>query len=293
MLSRTARSASAIFAAILASMLLTTASRSEPAAPDNCLTAPKADAPPHSHWFYRIEHGTKRHCWYLRGVSDQLSQAAPQNIVPPAKMTAPQPDVPVQRPLADARAEIPAKTDRSDAPNSDLSSLMAPWSVRRSNAPGPNGASTVVAARWPEPFAANRSGAPQPATVNMSSADPPAPIASAAPADAAVAPADDNSPSQGERGILPILVALTGALTLAGLIISKFGRARGSRPRKFRARRGPLSELTDDDRIVLSDDPGAYDLPRRSAFPQTVRSRSSRVVRRGDPFTRRAGHARS
>jgi hypothetical protein len=97
---------------------------------------------------------------------------------------------------------------------------------------------------------------------------------------------------QGERGILPILVALTGAFTLAGLIISKFGRARGSRPRKVRARRRPIGEWTDDDRIVLSDDPGACDLPRRSAFPQTVRSRS-RIDRRGDTFRRRAGQARS
>jgi hypothetical protein len=289
---RTAKSVSAIFAAILGIIPLTTASRSETAAPDNCLTAPKGDAPPHSHWFYRIEHGTKRHCWYLRG-SDQL--AAPQNIIPPAKMTAPQPDVPTPRSLANARAEIPARTDRSDAPNSDSSSLTAPWNAARSNAPGPNGASSAVAARWPEPFAASRSVASQPATVNLVSADPPAPIASAVLADAAAAPADDDSPTHRERGILPILVALTGALTLAGLIIAKFGRALKSRPRKFRARRGPIWELTDDDRIVLSDDATSYDLPRRSAFPQTARSRTRidrRADSRGDTSRRRAGQAR-
>lgn len=293
--SRTAKSASAIFAAILGMIPLTTASRSETAAPDNCLTAPKGDAPPHSHWFYRIEHGTKRHCWYLRG-SEQLSQAAPQNIVPPVKMTAPQPDVPTPRSLANARAEIPARTDRNDAPNSDSSSLTAPWNTPRSNAPGPNGASSAVAARWPEPFAAGRSAASQPATVNLVSADPPPPIPSSALADAAAVPADDDSPSQGERGILPILVALTGALALAGLIIAKFGGALKSRPRTSRARRGPIWELTDDDRIVLSDDTTAYDLPRRSAFPQTVRSRT-RIDRRGDSrgdtVRRRAGQARS
>jgi hypothetical protein len=290
MVSRTTKSLSAVFAAILASIPLATASRSETAAPDNCLTAPKGDAPPHSHWFYRIEHGTKRHCWYLRGASDQISQAAPRNIVPPAKMSAPQPDVPIQRSLADARAELPAQTDRTDVPNDSLS-LTAPWNAPRSNAPGPNGASTVVATRWPEPFAATRSAAAQPTTVKPVSADPPAPIASAALADAAAAPTDGDSPSQGERGILPVLVALTGALTLAGLIILKFGRARRSRPRKFRAQRRPIWELTDDDRIVLSDDPTAYDLPRRSAFPQTVRARS-RIDRRGDTLRRRAAQAR-
>ncbi len=287
--SRTAKSASAIFAGILASILLTTASHSEPAAADNCLTAPKGVAPPHNHWFYRIEHGTKRHCWYLRGGSDQLSQAAPQNITPPVKITAPQPDSPTQRSLADARAEIPAQTDRSDAPTSDLSSLTA---APRSDVAGPNGASTLIAARWPEPLGASRSAASPPATVNLASADPPTPIASEAPAGAAAAAANDDRPSQGERGILPILVALTGALTLAGLMISRFGRASGSRPRKVRARRGPIGELTDDDRIVLSDDRGAYDLPRRSAFPQTIRSHS-RIDRRGENFRRRAGQARS
>jgi hypothetical protein len=289
--SRAAKSLSVV-AAILASIPLATASRSETAAPDNCLTAPKGDAPPHSHWFYRIEHGTKRHCWYLRGASEQLSQAATRNIMPAAKTTAPQTDAPIERSLADARAELPAQTAAPDAPHSDLSSLTAPWNAPRSNAPGPNGASTVVATRWPEPFAASRSAASKPAAVNPVSADPPAPIASPTLVEAAATPTDDDSPSQGERGILPLLVALTGALTLAGLIVLKLGRARGSRPRKFRAHGRPIWELTDDDRIVLSDDQTAYDLPRRSAFPQTIRSRG-RIDHRGDTFRRRAGQARS
>jgi len=40
-------------------------SRAEPAAADDCATKPGASAPQGSHWYYRIERSSGRHCWYL------------------------------------------------------------------------------------------------------------------------------------------------------------------------------------------------------------------------------------
>jgi hypothetical protein len=101
---------------------------------------------------------------------------------------------------------------------------------------------------------------------------------------------------------MPLLVALMGAFTLACGLIAKFGRPRRPRPRIFRARRGPIWELTDDDRIVLSDDPGVQDLPRRRAFSQNVGNAGRQTVgnagrrsssRAGEAFPHLSGHART
>ena len=92
---------------------------------------------------------------------------------------------------------------------------------------------------------------------------------------------------------MPLLVAIMGAFTLACGLIAKFGRARQGRPRIFRARRGPIWELTDDNRIALSDDPGVQDLPRRRAFSQTVGKAGRRSARTGKAFPRLSGQART
>lgn len=287
---RTAKSVSAIFAGILASIPLTTISRGETVTADNCLAAPKGDSPPGSHWYYRIEHSTKRHCWYLRGNADRLSQAAPQIASPSARPPLPQPDATIEHSVANARAELPAQTNRSDGSNADLSPAAAAWSeTPRTNASDANAASTVVASRWPEPSRASLPASPQPATINLASNNPPNPIASPAPGGAAATSATAEGSSQEARGVMPLLVALTGALTLAGLLFAKFGRARRPQPRKFRARRRPVWEQTDDDRIVLSDDLPTHDRSRRSAFSQPVRTANSRSNRRDDLSSRRAG----
>jgi hypothetical protein len=66
-----------------------------------------------------------------------------------------------------------------------------------------------------------------------------------------------------------LLAAIVGSLMLAsitGVLISRFGRARRPRRPPVRARRGPVWERTDDDRIVLSDDRGAPHLVREPRF---------------------------
>jgi hypothetical protein len=67
---RTAKFVFAIFASVLAGASLAGLSLNAVRAADDCLTAPKAETPEGSHWYYRIEHGTKRHCWYLRAEGE-------------------------------------------------------------------------------------------------------------------------------------------------------------------------------------------------------------------------------
>ncbi len=80
MSNRSAISVAALFASILAGATLTsvTDTRAQAAA-DNCLTAPKDKTPAGSHWYYRLERGTKRQCWYLRDENDKSARAAPQD----------------------------------------------------------------------------------------------------------------------------------------------------------------------------------------------------------------------
>jgi hypothetical protein len=303
---QTAKFVSAVFAGILATIPLTIASHGETPAPDNCLSSPKGDAPAGNHWFYRIDQSTKRHCWYLRAQGDRISQGAPQNILPSPKPP-PQTDTVVQRSLADAHAELPAQTNRNDAPNTDLPPATADWNAApRANATNANAGSAAMPSSWPQPSVAAPTASPQePATASSASSVPPSPVASLAPADTTIIPAAAAAAAaspDGDRGLMPLLVALMGAFTLACGLVAKFARPRQSRPRIFRARRGPIWELTDDDRIVLSDDPGVQDLPRRRAFSQTVGNSGRQTVgnagrrnssRAREAFPHLSGHART
>ena len=65
---RTPKILPGIFAVVPATILLTAqASLSEPAA-EACRTNPGSFTPPGSHWYYRLNHADKRHCWYLGAV---------------------------------------------------------------------------------------------------------------------------------------------------------------------------------------------------------------------------------
>jgi hypothetical protein len=253
---RIAKFVSAIFVGVLAGVPLATISRSEPAAPDNCLANPKGDAPAGAHWYYRIEQGTKRHCWHLREDGESVSQAlpSPRNILPPAKLSAP-PANPAPRSVADARAELP-QIGRDETFNTAAPAAVAQSNdAVRSDGTNANPSTAAVASRWPDPSGAVAAANPQPAGNDSASNMPAESTVSPAPVDAAVLPADADASSYGERGIMPLLVAILGAITLAAAVIVKLGRPRRRQPRTIRVRRGPIWETTDDDRIVLSDPP--------------------------------------
>ena len=86
MSNRSAISVAAMFASILAGANFASVTDVHAqAAADNCLTAPKDKTPAGRHWYYRLDRGTKRQCWYLRDENDKSARAAPQNLISPTK----------------------------------------------------------------------------------------------------------------------------------------------------------------------------------------------------------------
>jgi hypothetical protein len=107
MTNRSGRSSSTIIATIAVSVAVATIQVSAADAAEKCLTTPKAETPTGQHWFYRIEPGTKRHCWYL-GDEGKTSSQVPTSTS--ARRAAPDPsptsNKAVTRSTADARAEL-------------------------------------------------------------------------------------------------------------------------------------------------------------------------------------------
>jgi len=107
MTNRAAKFLSTVSACIVASAPIATIPLSTVGAADECLTTPKDETPPGKHWYYRIERGTKRYCWYLREEGETSSQAATST---PARRAVPQvaPDreTTLARSAADAHAEL-------------------------------------------------------------------------------------------------------------------------------------------------------------------------------------------
>src|SRR5437588_2381366 len=112
MSNRSALSVAAVLASILAgSGLISVTDIRAQAAADNCLTAPKDKTPAGGHWYYRLERGTKRQCWYLRDENDKSARAAPQDssadAAPDTAAADPAPPRPlVRKSVANAHAEL-------------------------------------------------------------------------------------------------------------------------------------------------------------------------------------------
>jgi len=71
---------------------------------DSCLAAPKGAAPEGSHWYYRIDRTTKRHCWHL---GDAQPKSPPQKSSDAAVAeSAPAEQSRIAPAVADARAEL-------------------------------------------------------------------------------------------------------------------------------------------------------------------------------------------
>ena len=158
------------------SVSATAAPAAEPAAQDECLSGPKGATPAGAHWYYRIEKGTKRKCWYLAdevGKTKQAATRAPtssdtseEDTPPPAKITpAPKHETskkPIQKSVANARAELTTGTDEDPALAETtwppMTSPAAKADIRADNQvaaiqPAPEAApkqSWNIATRWPE-----------------------------------------------------------------------------------------------------------------------------------------------
>jgi hypothetical protein len=300
---RAAKFVSAIFVSALAGAALAAVTHDAARAADDCLATPKSETPDGSHWYYRIERGTKRHCWYLRGEGEKLSQTAEPNSSAAAKPVA---AAPMQRSVADARAEWPQQTSIEPPRRNDAPAMPANPAASQDNAAGTDAPQSVVAARWPDSPAAASTASPPAAAdqvaanmqaantqqaANMQSASPSdsppsdssqsatpqsdsassdATAAAPPPAAAAVPLATADS-SQGLPASLPVLLAvMSGALALAGItasLVLKFGGAR--RTARLRVRRNQIWESMGNDNIRLPAHPDDDVVPRRP-FPRDL-----------------------
>jgi hypothetical protein len=205
---------------------------------DDCLAEPKGDTPPGQHWYYRIDRGTKRHCWYLKGQGEKVARAAsPDRVAAPAETASGKTEVAAQHSVADAHAELPSRARIEDntsafATRPARSVVIANAAAAATNTGGAddNGAGSNVISRWPEPTGVNSSAdtppdspplvvadntQPGPASAPVASA----PMMSATPADAT---ADVTAPASTAVGkysgsLQELLVVAFAALALAGL----------------------------------------------------------------------------
>lgn len=173
---RAAKLVSAIFVSALAGAALAAVTHNAARAADDCLAVPKDETPEGSHWYYRIERGTKRHCWYLRAEGEKLSQTAqptPSATAMPAASIAPPP---MQRSVADAHAELPAQTSvqppiRKDSPfppvPTDPALSQGTAAGSQDAAAAPDAPLSVVASRWPDSLAGSSAISPQPAAEQL------------------------------------------------------------------------------------------------------------------------------
>jgi hypothetical protein len=273
MRNRTAQFALTVFVSVLAGAV-STPSQSAASPADGCLSGPKGQAPEGSHWYYRIEHATKRHCWHLADERDTVARPSVADLPPPAKRVAPPTEPSTQHSVANARAELPAPPRvepanhnaelapavATDAPNQTVRSLLTPDTQTNSS---------VIASRWPgqsdlTPSAIPPSSRSSPGT-NPASPTQPASILAAG----QFAAADLSSETPTSSPLRIQLVAAAGVLAAAGILARFAFKSRSSRrvrPSQVRRRRAPVLETTDDDRIVFSDYPGTDFLPHRARF---------------------------
>jgi hypothetical protein len=268
---RAAKFRSAMLASLVSVIALVMLSNGAARAADDCLTAPKDQTREGGHWYYRIDHATKRHCWYLRQEGEKPPQTAassppraPMSIVP----IVPKQAAATQRSIANAHAELPAQTTieppaRDSAP---ISAMPADAADSENNA-GTPAPQSVVASRWPDPSTVIAATNPPPVTDHPAANEQPDPAA-APPAALAEAAPTALDMLRGRPATVPMLLAvMTGALALAGItasVVLKLGAMRR------RVRRDKIWQARRDPSVALSSRPGADVLPRRAAFPRDL-----------------------
>jgi len=277
MSSRTAKFLSAVFASVLLGTPLATLAQNAARTADNCLAGPKKDHTPQgSHWYYRIDRATKRHCWYL--ADEHAPQAAAPNSSAAVKSLPQDAETTMQHSVANARAELPAQTP-VEPPNSNAAPSLSVDDARSEDSggvatPGTPISRSVVASRWPDPYSAEPPTNPPPnkrdPDMGVSSVSRTQPTSVLTAGKFAAADLSSETPLYSMQ---MQLAALMGMLALAGIIgtvIFKFGSSPRPLQSEIRKRRGPIWESTDDDRIVLSGHPGADALPRRTGFARDL-----------------------
>jgi hypothetical protein len=298
MSNRFAKFISALFATILAGTSFAAVPEGGAKTADNCLSAPKGAVPPGHHWYYRFDRATKRQCWYSREEIGTVARGAPQALSPPSKLASPSaasnPFPPPRSPtvpksLADARAEFRVEpgTNVSTEPQTSDGAPAAIQSSPRASAPEALAPSSPIASRWPDASGVISSSSNQ----RLAAAEPPASPqdnAATAPQPATVPVALAAADASLEKPVVSmqmLLLALAGALALAGIsasLIFRFGPRRPEIRHDRRAiwdqvRSEPTSPsmFADDDmpvwRARVPRDPRAPDDPERRVTEMLAR----------------------
>ncbi|MEH2509291.1 hypothetical protein V1291_000645 [Nitrobacteraceae bacterium AZCC 1564] len=129
-----------LFAVLISSLAYTALTVSTVAAPatedkaetsaNECLAAPKAETPKGTHWYYRLEKGTKRKCWYLADAVTKASKAASSAPAPtPSASPAPRraPESAIQPTVANARAELTRRAPNAENVSDDATLSETIW----------------------------------------------------------------------------------------------------------------------------------------------------------------------
>jgi hypothetical protein len=107
------------------------------AAADECLSKPGSTAPRGSHWFYRVDRATGRHCWYLGAEGTKARAVSPKPAAQPKEASKPTADSNPPVRAEAAAAPVPsAQAVRDEADATDTSA-------------GQNGATPEFTTRWP------------------------------------------------------------------------------------------------------------------------------------------------
>jgi hypothetical protein len=248
---RTAKFASALFAIGLAGTCLGTVSPGTARAAEECLAGPKGASPEDSHWFYRIDHATNRHCWYL-GQRDKHAQTAARSTRSEKSTAAKNTESSTSRSIANAHAELPASTSieqRNQDDESVLGTPAQPTTAAENTGAGAAGSEpqgSLVASRWPEFPPASAPLSPPPAMARLAANLSSDAAVTSAPAVAAALPAAADTPREA-GSVLMLLAVMTGALALAGVVF-KFGGVRRLLEPRVRPR-GSIWDRTDDDSV--------------------------------------------
>src|SRR5260370_25185723 len=252
MANRIAKFASAIFASLLAGAPITIITSSFTHAASDCQTEAGRETRQGQHWYYRIEHGTKRHCWYLREEGERDEQAASsEGSAAPSQKN----ETAVRGSIADAHGELPSPRVRVQQDGAASAAQRARANMPTAATPEDKqyrGASaspadgvprSLVASRLPEPLAVDSSVNPAPeASATMVADASPTPQAESSPALAPVTFAAAAAPIQKTGGSLRmVLLVMLGALargSLMGNVVYPLSRepvpAPPARPRAHR-----------------------------------------------------------
>jgi hypothetical protein len=158
MMSRATKFVSAISAGVVVSVPVATIPLRTVEAAEECLTSAKDVTPPGQHWYYRIERGTKRHCWYLHGETETSSHAAISRRARRDATVASRKSEPAStRATSDAYAELGLPQSRDETapqvPQQMLAALTVPKGAGQDQPDNVSDESpqSLVASRWPVP----------------------------------------------------------------------------------------------------------------------------------------------